>query len=160
MLPVLAAIVIFGGCYSFTGSSVPPHLKTVAVPLFEDQSGSGEPNVRESLTSLVIDQFNRDNSLHVAERGNADSEIDGVITAIPDAPLDVSGNTTVTKRRITVNVSATFQDLKLKKKVFERTYSEWGDYDATGSLTDRQNAITTALGKLAEDIVLDTVSGW
>ncbi|HLX11329.1 MAG TPA: LptE family protein [Bacteroidota bacterium] len=153
--------VVDSGCYSFTGSSVLPHLHTVAVPLFDDQSGSAEPNLRENLTNKLVDQFNRDNSLKVADKSHADSMIEGVIIAVPDAPKDIAGGETVTLRRITVNCKVTYTDLKLKKKVFtDKPYSEWGDYAASGSLTDRQNAVSAALDKLAQDIVLDTVSGW
>ena len=39
---VVAAVLASGlaGCaYSFTGASVPAHLKTIAIPLVDDQSG-------------------------------------------------------------------------------------------------------------------------
>jgi arginase len=42
----------------------------VAIPLVDDQSGFGEPNLRENVTRAVTDQFISDNSLQVADRGN------------------------------------------------------------------------------------------
>ena len=54
--------------YSFTGASVPPHLKTIAIPIADDRSGSGEPGLRESLTQKLIKQFIDDNTLQVSER--------------------------------------------------------------------------------------------
>ena len=68
---VLALVSLTGcsGCpYSFTGSSVPAHLKTVAIPLFDDLSGSGEPGLRELLTNKLIARFRQDNSLEVVDR--------------------------------------------------------------------------------------------
>lgn len=148
------------GCYSFSGASVPPHLKTVAVPLFDDQSGAGEPGLRENLTNKLIDLFNRDNNLQVADRTKADSIIEGVITAMTDAPAIVSAGENVTKRRITINVKVTYRDMKLKKVIWDKQLSNFGDYESSASIAARQQAISDATTKLSEDIVLETVSGW
>ena len=149
------------GCpYSFTGSSVPPHLKTIAIPLFDDQSGFGEPGLREKLTNKLIERFRSDNSLSVVDKTRADSILEGIITAVRDDPSVVSTGEAVTKRRVTITVKASYQDLKLKKKVWEREVSNWGDYYITGGVAQRQTADSLAIDKLAEDIVLETVSGW
>lgn len=55
LLVVLTAINFTSCCaYSFTGASVPEHLKTIAIPIADDRSGSGEPNLRENLTQKLI----------------------------------------------------------------------------------------------------------
>ena len=65
---VLLALFFSGCAYSFTGASVPPHLKTIAIPLVDDQSGLGEPGLREKFTTELIQLFTSDNSLEVADR--------------------------------------------------------------------------------------------
>ena len=152
---------LFGGCvYSFTGASVPSHLKTVAIPLVDDQSGFGEPGLREKFTNELIQLFTADNSLEVADRGTADSIIEGAITSIGDAPAVVAQGEQVTRRRITISARFTFQDRKLRKKVWEKTFSNWGDYDSGGGLSQRQAGLQDAMRKIAEDVLLETVSGW
>jgi hypothetical protein len=148
------------GCYSFTGSSVPPHLKTIAIPLLDDQSGSGEPSVREKLTNKLIEKFRQDNSLQVTERVNADAILEGTITALTSKPQVISGNETVTKQQITITVKMVYQDMKLKKKIWEKQFSEWGEYDLGGGISQRDAAIDAANDKLTEDILIETVSGW
>ena len=149
------------GChYSFTGSSVPPHLKTIAIPLFDDQSGFGEPNLRENLTNKLIDAFIHDNSLEVADKTHSDSIVQGTIVAVRDEPSVVAQGEAVTKRRITITVKAAYQDMKLKKTVWEKELSNWGDYEISGGPAQRQTGIDDAIKKLSEDIVLETVSGW
>ena len=160
---VLIVILLPGcsGCpYSFTGSSVPTHLKTIAVPLFDDQSGFGEPGLREKLTNKLIDRFVRDNSFAVTDKTRADSIIEGVIVAVRDDPAVVTKGEAVSKRRITITVKALFQDMKLKKKVWEKQLSNWGDYEITGGPAQRRTADSLAIEKLAEDILIETVSGW
>jgi hypothetical protein len=162
ILPCIGAVLSFTGCfYSFTGSSVPPHLKTIAIPFFDDQSGSGIPGLREGLTNKLIERFRQDNSLEVSDdRTHSDSVLEGTIIGVPDQAQVVTQGETVSKRRVTISVKATFQDMKLKKKIWNKQYSEWGDYESSGGPPERQAALDAAIDKLAEDMLLDTVSGW
>ena len=160
-LLLLTGVLVSASChYSFTGSSVPSHLKTVAIPLFDDQSAFGEPGLREKLTNKLIERFVRDNSLQVADKTRADSIVEGVIVGVRDEPTVVEKGESVTKRRITMTVQATFQDMKLKKRVWEKQLSDWGDYEIGGGPAQRQVGIDAAIEKLSEDILLETVSGW
>lgn len=162
LLPLSLLSLSSGGCgvYSFTGASVPAHLKTVAIPLVDDQSGFGEPNLRENVTRAVTDQFISDNSLQVADRSSADALLVGAITTVTDAPSVVEQGEQVSKRRITMSVRFTFQDMKLRRKVWEKSFSNWGDYDSGGGLSQRQAGLEEAIRKISEDVLLETVSGW
>ena len=158
------AVFITGvaGCaYSFTGASVPAHLKTIAIPLVDDQSGFGEPGLRESFTIQLTNLFINDNSLEVADRSHADSILEGVVTSVSDAPAMIQQGEQVSKRRITVSARFAFQDMKLRKKVWEKTFSYWGEYQSSGGgASQRQVGLQEAVRKLTEDILLETVSGW
>jgi hypothetical protein len=147
-------------CYSFTGASVPSHLKTVAIPLVDDQSGFGEPGLREDFTRLLTDQFISDNSLQIADRNTADAILSGAIATVSDAPSVVQQGEQVSKRRVTMTVRFSFQDMKLRKKVWEKTFSNWGDYDSGGGISQRKSGLQEAIRKITEDILLETVSGW
>lgn len=149
------------GCpYSFTGASVPPHLKSIAIPIVEDQSGYGDPTLRDQFSRELLQRFINDNTLQPAERSSADSFLEGVITSVKDAPVVVEGGDRVAKRRITVTVHMTFQDVKLHKKVWEKDFTQWGDYPSGGGLTQRNAGIGEAVRKLTEDILNETVAGW
>jgi hypothetical protein len=159
----LAGALLFGGCYSFTGASVPSHLRTVGIPLVDDQSGFGEPGLREQFTTTLTNLFISDNSLEVADRTTADAILEGVITSISDAPAIIQQGQQgeqVSRRRITVNAKFTFQDMKLRRKVWEKNFSNWGDYDVGGGPSQRQAGLQEAIRKLTEDVLLETVSGW
>jgi hypothetical protein len=146
------------GCYSFTGASVPAHLKTVAIPLFEDVSGFGEPGLREKFTQKLIELFRNDNNLEIGERLTADSIVEGTISSVIDAPQVIGGNNIITTRKVTITIHATYTDMKLRKKIWERDFSAWGEY--TQGQQIRDIALTEAVNKAAEDILLETVSGW
>jgi hypothetical protein len=149
------------GCaYSFTGASVPPHLTTIAIPLVDDQSGFGEAGLREDFTRELTDLFISDNSIRVADRSTADAVLSGSIISVTDAPSMVQQGEQVSQRRITMSVRFTFQDMKLRRKVWEKSFSNWGDYQSGSDISQRQSGLKEATRKLSEDVLLETVSGW
>lgn len=152
----------FNGCnYSFTGASIPAHLKTVAIPMFEDRSGSGIFKLKEDLTNVLTQKFVEDNSLQVAEKSNANCTVEGVITSATDSPSQISGGEKVRTNRFTINVKVIFRDLINKKVILERTFTNYKDYSTEGNVTTaRQDAITEAIKLIAEDILLGVVSNW
>jgi hypothetical protein len=155
-----SSLFLLGCTYSFKGGSVPPHLKTIAIPIAEDQSAYGDPALRDSFTKQLVDLFTNDNTLQLTDRNAADSMLEGVITDVKDAPLVIQGGEQVAQRRITVTVRMTYQDLKLHKKIWEKSFSSWGDYPSGGGLTQRNEGTKVAVKKLTEDILNETVAGW
>lgn len=158
---ILAIILIYGCRYSFTGASVPPHLKTIAIPVFDDQSGYGRATLREELTNKIVERFIRDNTLKIADRNSANSLLEGVIVNVQDSPVVVGTGERVVKSRITITVRVSFYDMVKRVKVWERTFSNWGEYELEGNVQlNLQNGIKQAIDKLSEDILLATVANW
>jgi len=162
-VPFLLVVWLAGcaGCpYSFTGASVPPHLKTISIPIVEDQSGYGDPTLRDQFSQQLLQRFVNDNTLQPGDRSTSDSILEGVITAVKDAPAVVEGGDQVAKRRISITAHVVFRDLKLRKKVWERDFTQWGDYPSGSGLTQRNEGIAEAVRKITEDILNETVAGW
>ena len=161
ILGVLVASLLAAGCsYSFKGGTVPPHLKSVAIPVVEDVSGYGDPSLRDQFTRELTQRFISDATLELADRNTADAVLEGTIIDVRDAPNVLQGGENVAQRRITVRVKMAFNDLKLRKTVWDKEFSNWGDYPSGGGLTERQKGIGEAVRKLTEDILTDTVAGW
>jgi len=156
-----SAVINFGcSTYSFTGASVPTHLKTIAIPIAEDKSPAAIPGLRESLTDNLIQKFISDNSLQVTERSTANATLECVITLVTDAPAIVSAGEQITSRRLTINVKVIYKDLVQKKTIFENNFTNHGDYVPGEATNKREDAIAVAVDKLSEDILLAVVSGW
>lgn len=157
----LTAINFTSCCaYSFTGASVPEHLKTIAIPITDDRSGSGEPGLREKLTQKLIQSFIDDNTLQVAERTNANALLETSIVSLTDAPAIVAAGESVQSRRITIGVKVIYRDLVKRKTIYEKTFTNYSDYASSDPIQGRQTAIDNAIELISEDILLDTVSGW
>ena len=87
---VLYVIIIAtnNGCYSFSGGSVPPHLKTVSIATVLDNSNFGTPQYRELAMRTLIDKFRSDNSLSLIDR-DGDARISSTITEIREEAINV-----------------------------------------------------------------------
>jgi len=146
--------------YSFRGAAVPQHLKTIAIPIADDRSGAGEPGLRELLTDQLTQKFIDDNTLQVTERTNADAVLECTVTSLSDAPSVITAGENVTSRRVTISIKVIYRDLVQRKTIFDKSFSNYGEYPSGGSIDERRGAIETAIDRITEDILLDTVSGW
>ena len=162
LLLIGTVIINLSGCctYSFTGSSVPAHIHTVAIPIAEDRSGAGLPGLRELLTQGLIREFIDDNSLQVTDRTQADAIIECTIVSYSDAPSIVAAGENVEQRRVTVTVRVLYKDLVKRVSIFDKNFSNFGDYKPGTAQNERVLASEVALDKITEDILLAVVSGW
>ena len=156
--------VIFGsilafqfGCgpYSFSSSGA-SHLKTVAVPIFQDQTS--EFGIKEKLTDEVIDQFTRDNTLRLGDRRNADSLIEGRIVRVDDRAGTFTSDESVRDIKVFITVQIKYEDLKKRKMIWEEEITEWGTFNPDEET--REAGIDEAIAKIATEILNRSVSGW
>lgn len=161
LISIISTFIIFGCSYSFTGSSVPSHLKTISIPFCEDRSGSGEPGMADNFTTTLIDHFISDNSLAVTDKSEADALLTCTITSISDAPTVIKGGENVSARRITIKAHVVYKDFVKKKTIFDKNFSNYGDYENTGDIISAKSAaIKAATDLITEDILLGVVSNW
>ena len=153
--------LIWGCSYSFTGSSVPPHLKTIAIPIVKDKSGSGEPGLSNDLTQNLTRQFVDDNNLQVVNSVTADAVLSVTIISLLDRAEVVSGdNEKASQRRITLKVKAVYKDLVMKKTIFDRNFSNYGIFETDNYAENRLSAIQVAIDNVALDLLLAVVADW
>ena len=156
-----ALFLLFSGCtYSFRGASLPPGVRSVAVEVFDDKSGFGDPNLRVNLTNQLTQKLVSDNTLRVTNLSTADAAIIGTVNSVVSQPVAVQGNQQVGRWQITVNVSVKFQNLKTQKAIWTKDFSNWGEYDPSAGQSNRDAGLNDAEDKLTEDILLAVVTNW
>lgn len=160
LLYTLCASLFFGGCYSFSGASIPAHLKTIGIPLAADNSGFGRSEIRQLLTDQLQQKFTREGSLQVRDRAVSDAVLEVTITRVTDDPISVKAGDELTNKRVTIVVDAVFQDKKMQKVVWQRSFSQYADYPVDQSLEGFNKATLSALDKLTEDLMLGVISNW
>jgi hypothetical protein len=153
----LAGLLVSCGIYSFSGS-LAPHLKTIAIPLFDNRTV--EYGIAEELTDTVINEFTQDNSLKIAERNDADVLIEGSIVRVEDRAGAFNAEEQVQDIKIYVTAKIKATDQVKKTVLWEERLTQWGTFDPAGGPDARSDAIHEALDKISKEILNKTVSGW
>jgi len=143
------------GPYSFSPGGT-SSFKTVAVPLFEDRTS--EFGVKEQITDAIIAQFNRDNTLKIADRRTAESVVVGTLLKIEERAGAFNREENVQEIRVYITVSLKYEDAKKRRAIWEEQMTQFGAY--TPGSTDRNAAIKDAIDKLAQQVLNKTVAGW
>ncbi len=154
---LLVCMICSCSYYSFSGS-LPPHLETIAIPLFDNSTP--EFGVAEELTDTVIQEFTRDNSLKIADRQQADLVLEGEISRIDDRAGAFDENEQVQNRKLYMTVRVNCTDQVKKQILWEDRITRWGEYDPVAGPDARLQGIDEAIDKISQDILNKTVSGW
>ena len=155
---IAIAIQMFG-CYSFTGSSVPEHLKTLQIGAVGDNSGYGNPAYKDKLSVMLFDKFKNDNSFKMVER-NGDARLKVAISSIRDEATVISPGELEKERKMTISCSVEYYDAVKKKMIWQKSFSNYSVYKISNAVAGRDLAVKNALEKISDDILLAVVSGW
>jgi len=158
-LSVLFVVLYTTGCYYSFKGSLPSHLKTIAIPLFDDRNAQF-PGVRENLTNKVINEFISDNTLKVVDESKADLLLTGSITSIVQQAASVAAGESVSAYKITVNVKVKCEDIKLSKVLYDKNIQRYGMMESEADTEGIEDAIEEALVQITEDILNDTLGAW
>ncbi len=154
-------MLILQGCYSFTGASLPSHLHTVAVPLFDDTTQAGIAEFRETITRNLINKIESQSTLSIeADPSRSDAVLKGAIVSYSDEPSQLGSATErAVTNRITIVLQADFDDRVKNTRLFSQTFVGFADYQA-GSYTAQQTAIQSAYNMAVEDLFNRMISNW
>ncbi len=156
---LLSVVLVFSGCYSFTGGSVPPHLKTIAIATVADRSSFGQPVWREVATQLLVERFRNDNTLQLVDR-NGDAEVRAAITTIAEEPVTLRAGEVERERKLRVVMDVEYYDAVKQRTIFHRVFTSEQFFPIAQAATARDQAIRTALEQIAGDVLLAVISDW
>jgi hypothetical protein len=152
-----------GGCYGFSSSLLPGHIKSVAIPLMTNATDRADlaTALADSLTEAFID----DHTLKVVGEKSADSLIEGTILEYRWGPFAVDENERVTEYKVEIVLEARFVDVRKNQVIWEeKRLAQWATYNFVpvgGREAETEEiGIGRALAKLTDDIINRTVEGW
>ena len=128
------ALVLVGGCGYSLGGNLPPHVKTVAVPIFKNLTQ--QPAIENVITSAVVNAFVAGGRLGVVPAEQADSLLEGDITGytVDSIAFDPSINAQVFRLQVTLNVH--FRDLKTNTTLWRQEgIQERADFRVAGQVS-------------------------
>lgn len=150
------------GVYSFSGATIPEHLRTVAIPLAEDRSTGGPPAIDRLLTDALIDRFADRSRLSLEpDEDEADAVVRATIERYAVAPAAVtSAGNQAQLNRISLSVRVVFQDRVENEERMARTFTASEDTSPSAGLQGEADAATAALEQIARDAFTAATSDW
>jgi outer membrane lipopolysaccharide assembly protein LptE/RlpB len=156
---ITLAVILTAGCgYHLigSGSSLPTHIKTIAIPTFKNSSI--EPNIHRDATDSIRRAFIADGRLKLTDVRRADLIIKGTLVSYQLQPVSFSDQDTVDEYIIRLEVQIEAYDRIKKKILFKQEFSTQWDYRVTSSVIDSEAVKNTALIKAYNDLSDQLVS--
>jgi len=160
----LAVAAVAASCaYTTSTALLPSHLKTVAVPVFEN--GTTEYTLEQDVTDAVIAAFIADNHLKVVDERSAHAVLKGRITSYRNAVFGFSQTAQAQEYRVTIGISVTFKDQVKNRQLWtEPNMVKTANYYVVNTPGDSArtelDGRKQAIAKLAEEIIARSVEGW
>ena len=156
-LAVVVAALACAGCgYSLRGN-LPDHIKTVAVPIFQNRTPV--PAVENFLTNAVVNAFSANGRLRLTTVDRADAILDGEITNYSLVSIAYDSAANIRQFRLTVTLNLRFRDMRRNEVLFQRTgFSDRADFAVPGTVAETITTSESALQQAATDIARSVVS--
>jgi len=162
LLLVFLAVFFLAGCAGYRlGSTLPPDIKTIYVPLFVNKTR--EPLIENDATAATIAELQKDGSLKVVNVENADVILECTLDSVSLNPLryNRSDVTKPNEYRMTIAASVTLKRIRNQEIVSEASVVGEATFPFFGNLVAaKQSAMPQATEDLAKRIVEKTVEAW
>jgi outer membrane lipopolysaccharide assembly protein LptE/RlpB len=150
LLVILVTVLVAGCGYSFRGN-VPDHIKTVAVPIFKNNTqAAGVENV---ITSAIVAAFSNSGRLKVVPADQADSILEGEIVGYSVQGTAFDRNATIQAYRLQVVLNVVFRDVRENSVLWrEQGLTQASDFSVQGQVSDTIARVGDAGGQAAAEI--------
>ena len=132
-----------------TGSSLPPHVKKINVPMFKNYTTRYQLDLK--LTQSVIDELVGRGKVEITgDSDTADAILIGEILSFKANPIAFSGAATADRYSIVIVAKIVLRDLSNKKIIFSNSYFQYQDEYEVPEGTDFESVELEAIEKVAE----------
>ena len=158
----MAALLLVGGCaYTFNPSNIPGHIKTLEVPVVENQTL--EVELSDQLTTALTERFVEDNTLRVVQT-DADAFLECVVTGYENRVFGFNQDQVANEYVVILAVNMTLRDRVKSKEIWsEEQVRGQATYFLDGSgegVTTEDEARTLAIKQIVDFAISKTVEGW
>lgn len=150
------AALALSGCYSFSGTTLPSHLRSIRIPPVANKTL--EPDIADRVTRGLEDGFRRRSNLRRVNEGG-DAELICTLTDYSHRPLTTSGDR-VTTYRVDMMVAVLFVDRVKGDTLYkDDRVPGFGQYSIDKGETE-ETGQRLALESLVKVVLDNTVSAW
>ena len=163
LLGMVFSLLILPGCVGYRlGSTLPPDVKSIYVQLFINKCN--EPLLEIDTTNATIAEFQKDGTLRIVPKGDADLLLETTLTALTLTPLRYDQTIDKTKPneyRLTIQASFVLKRAKTREIMNEASVIGESTFAFVGNLnSSKRSAIPAASQDLAKRIIEKVVETW
>ncbi len=162
-LLVACACAASSCAYTTSTLSLPAHIKTIAIPVFEN--GTTQVGLEQNVTSAVVARFVADNHLRVVDEREADAVLRGKVISYRNTVFGFSVQTQAQEYQAAIGVEVVLKDLVRNRELWKAdNLVKTANYyvvDVPGqSAKTEVEGREDAIRKIADEIVARTVQSW
>lgn len=148
-------------CYSFTGSSLSPDLKTIYVKSFPNNSALNNPNLTQDFTLALQQKFLRNTSLKGSD-SQPDIVLEGEISNYSIQPTSITAENQTqtnnfpiqaTQNKLIITIKVHYENKREPEKNFDRIYTD----EAVFGVDTDNNTIETLHVKTVNDRIINKI---
>ncbi|HLC39994.1 MAG TPA: LptE family protein [Methylomirabilota bacterium] len=157
---LLVLSLLVAGCgYSVRGS-LPPHIRTIAIPVFVNRTQ--EPGVENLITQGVVEAFVNNGQLKVTEPSSADAILEGEVVGYHVSSISFNAAQNITEYRLQITLNLQFRDVKANRASWRREgMQEKADFKVPGqqvtTISREDRALRQAAVEIGRSIVALTI---
>jgi len=155
---LLTGLMLISACgyhLTGTGTSLPAHLKTVAIPVFDNTSS--EPDIHRNLTNVIRQSFINDGRLKVVNKDKADLVMKGVLNSYSLQAVSFDTQDVALDYYVALGVEIHVRDMVKRKQFLKQYFTTKWDFrtssDVINSEAARQTALNDAYKELGNRLV-------
>lgn len=159
----LLSLIVFSSCsyYSFTGSSIPTHIKTVQIVLFEDRTDRYDLDLSNIIKDKLLVYVEDYKLMEEDDSKDSDSKIFGVIVSYKEGINSQLNEDTADERDMELSLSLNFYDNLEKKFIIKKTrISDTEQYNESDGELGKTEAFEKLLDRICEQAVIKLSSNW
>ena len=150
---------LLAGCYSFTASTLPSHIKTVQIHEVEDKTL--DPVLANNIHTAVVDMFKRNAGGVRLVNENANADFEMTLLSYTNKPENYNSNSDVETYRVTIRVSVKFYDNVKERIIYEsKSLSADGTYDIQKNESEDRHGQARAIEKMQDLIISNALAKW
>jgi hypothetical protein len=147
------------GCYSFTASTLPSHIKTVQI--HEVDNKTLDPVLGNTLRDGIVELFQKNAGSVRLVNQNANADFELTLLNYTNKPENYNSSDQVETYRVTLKVNVRFYDNVKDRMIYEgKNLSADGVYDVMKNESEDRHGQARAIEKLQDLIITNALAKW
>ncbi len=157
-LVLLLGIQFLIACYTFSGSSLSPDIKTCMISNFPNYSSLQNPNLSQDFTIALQDRFTQRTKLALQDLPS-DINIEGEITDYRITSENTSSDNIRAQNRLTITVKVRYENQIDSNKSFDKSFTDFDNFDAN-DVQPSDQVVEDVYTRIIDQIFNAIVADW